>query len=180
MAPQAAADGEFAPNGSQQRILNALAWMQSIGVHEVSRSAVGLLARIKPTGGHFSNTIGPLSTHGLIGYSGDRVYLTDVGARLAQAPKAPLTLSEYHNAIRAVMKNGATRRILDAILSAGEQEQSLEQISQATGIDHAGGHFSNSIGPLGTLGLIERRSGVVTPTQLLFPPHLVSGSIAPR
>jgi len=41
-----------------------------------------------------------------------------------------------------------------------------------TGIDPAGGHFSNSIGPLGTLGLITRTGGVVFPTELLFPESL--------
>jgi hypothetical protein len=50
--------GGFTPNGSQQRVLNAIAWFNSIGVEAPNKSAVGFVARIKPTGGHFSNTVG--------------------------------------------------------------------------------------------------------------------------
>lgn len=38
--------------------------------------------------------------------------------------------------------------------------------------DHTGGYFSNIIGPLSSMGLIERRHGTVRTTSLLFPEAL--------
>lgn len=39
-------------------------------------------------------------------------------------------------------------------------------------LPNSGGYFSNLIGPLGGLGLIERDRGIVRPTEILFPPGL--------
>lgn len=156
----------------QQRILDAVAWWNAIGVDAPSRLQVGFVAGIKPTGGHFSNTIGPLVTRGLIENVGDGVKLTETGTELANLPPATPTLGEYHNLLRSIIKSGATRRILDVIIDSGYENLTVEAIGERTGINAGGGHFSNSIGPLSTLGLIERGDGVVTVTKLLFPEGL--------
>lgn len=62
--------------------------------------------------------------------------------------------------------------MLNAIIEANGAEISTEAIGEIVGIDSSGGHFSNMIGPLGTLGLIERRNGIVKPTEILFPSAL--------
>jgi hypothetical protein len=62
--------------------------------------------------------------------------------------------------------------VLDAIIAAAGKELTNEQVGEAVGIDHTGGYFSNTIGPLSTAGLIVRRSGMVTPTDVLFPDGL--------
>ncbi len=66
---------------------------------------------------------------------------------------------------------GKTIDILNAIIEAGG-EWSVEEIGEAIGIDCTGGYFSNCIGPLSTVGLITRRAGMVSPTDILFPPGL--------
>ena len=163
------ADGLSRP---QQRILDAVAWWNAIGVEAPSRLQVGFVAGIKPTGGHFSNTIGPLVTRGLIENVGDGVRLTEAGTDIANLPPSTPTLDEYHNLLRSIIKNGATRRILDVIIESGHEALTVEGIGEKTGINAGGGHFSNSIGPLSTLGLIDRRGGVVRVTKLLFPEDL--------
>jgi hypothetical protein len=176
--PNAADSGDFTPNGSQLRVLNAIAWFNSIGVEWPSKSAVGLVAKIKPTGGHFANTVGPLSTNGLIEYAttGDGIALTGSGVEFTTPPKEMPTLKVYHEAIRAVLqkKSGASARMFDAIAASGGVDLTTEALGSAVSIEHDGGHFSNSIGPLGTLGLIERKDGVVYPTELMFPTSLMS------
>jgi uncharacterized protein len=156
----------------QQRILDAVAWWNSIGVGQPSRAQVGFVAGIKPTGGHFSNTIGPLSSRGLIQYAGDGVQLTTDGRAAAGVPRKETTLVEYHRMIRKLIKTGASTRLLDAVIRAGGDDISVHDLGHVTGIDPTGGHFSNSIGPLSTLGLIQRNKGVITPTRLLFPEGL--------
>jgi G:T/U-mismatch repair DNA glycosylase len=168
-------NGEFIPNSSQRRILDALAWFESIGVQAADRNAVGLVAKIKPTGGHFGNTIGPLSTNDLITYPTEgTVSLTEHGRAMASVPDSPPTLEEYHRNIRMILakKNGTSARMFDVIVDYGG-DITVQQIGELARVDPEGGHFGNCIGPLGTLGLITRRDGIVRPTELLFPPALV-------
>lgn len=159
-------------SGPQQRILNAIAWWQAIGVDAPSRYQVGFVAGIKPTGGHFSNNIGPLSSRGLIVARGDGVTLTESGTDLATLPPATPTLAEYHDLLRSIIKKGPSQAILNVVINADGVGVDTAHIGEQTKINPAGGHFSNSIGPLSTLGLIERRSGTVLPTKLLFPEGL--------
>jgi len=162
-------------NGSQQRILDAVAWWNSVGVAAPTRAQVGFVARIKPLGGHFSNCIGPLATGGYLGSAvNGTVELTAAGRALAAAPNATPTLAAYHDGIRAVLKTGTQRKVLDAVIAhCRGGEISTETLGRLTGLDHAGDHFNNTVGPLSTLGLIERSRGHVRATSLLFPEALL-------
>jgi hypothetical protein len=170
-------NGELKISSTQQRILDAIAWLESIGNPNPTALQVGAIALIDATGGHFSNTVGPLSTHDLINREHGMLSLTEKGRRIAQIPDRIASLADYHNVLRERVRRarsagGATVRILDAILSRGGADISVEEIGQETGLDHTGGHFSNTIGPLGTLGLIRRERGIVHPTEVLFPSGL--------
>lgn len=172
-----ALDGNFTPNKTQQRILDALAWYESMGQPSPTLTKVGAVALIDPTGGHFSNTVGPLSTHGLVERAGGCMTLTDAGRAVAQPVEAAGTLAEYHDVLRARVRKmksagGKTIEMLDVIISHGGEALTTEEIGEAVSIDHTGGHFSNMIGPLSTAGLITRKGGVVTPTDVLFPEGL--------
>lgn len=70
--------------------------------------------------------------------------------------------------------NSTQQRILEAIGSWWVMgiKPTRAMVALLAGIDPNGGHFSNSIGPLSTLGLITRKNGIVTPTPLLFPEAL--------
>ena len=159
---------------TQQRILDAIAMMEYIGVAEPSTAAVGLIAGIDPTGGYFSNTVGPLSSDGLVDRGQGTIRLTDAGRKLSRQPEAPLTLTEYHDSLRKVLakKGNATVRMFDALVDNGNQEITGTELGARVSIDASGGYFSNTIGPLGTLGLIDRRQGRIVPTELMFPPSL--------
>lgn len=173
--PQAV--GDFTPTKSQQRVLDALAFFESIGIPEPSNLQVGAVALMDSTGGHFSNVVGPLSTAGLIIRDAGRMRFTDVGRALARIPDRVATLDEYHDVLRArVLKaRQASKRtvdILNVVIDHTGEPVSNEEIGREVGIDHTGGHFSNTIGPLSTLGLIRRSGGLVYPTEILFPEGL--------
>lgn len=161
-------------NRAQQRVLDALAFLAATGQTNPDSRAVGLLAGIDPTGGYFSNTVGPLSQAGVIVRFSGQMALTDLGRPLARPPNVGLSLAEYHRSLLEVVqkKSGASRRLLEKVIELGGQSVSSEDLGRMAGIDHSGGYFSNSIGPLSTLGLIERRGGMVTPTHVLFPEGL--------
>lgn len=164
-------------SSSQQRVLDAIAFYEQIGNSEPTNIQVGAVALMDATGGHFSNVVGPLSSGGLVVRAGGRMRLTEAGRTLANAPEYEPTLAAYHNVLRERvrrMKSGSNRTVdvLDAIIRGNGREVSNEEIGLALGIDHTGGHFSNVIGPLSTLGLIRRRDGKNTPTEILFPEGL--------
>lgn len=167
----------FTPNATQQRILDALAWYESIGIKEPSNIQVGAIALIDATGGHFSNVVGPLSTNGLIQRGSGSMRLTEAGRALAAVPESVATLADYHQVLRqrVLRARTASRRtvdMLDVIIGGRGAALSTEEIGITVGIDHTGGHFSNTIGPLSTLGFIVREHGIVRPTEVLFPPGL--------
>lgn len=167
----------FQPTRKQQEILDAIRWFESIGNKQPKNVQVGAVALIDATGGHFSNTVGPLSSNGLIERGDGRIWLTDAGRALANAPKRSTSLREYHDVLRDRIRKmksagGKTIDILNVIISFSGAEITTEQIGELAKIDHTGGHFSNMIGPLSTAGLITRSAGIVRPTEVLFPPGI--------
>jgi len=162
---------------AQQRIIDALAWYESLGNRNPTLTQIGAVALIDPTGGYFSNTVGPLVTGGLITRNNGTMALTEAGQAVANPLDDVGTLAEYHEVLkRRILKmksaNGKSIAILEAVIDAGGESLTVEQIGELVGIDHTGGYFSNSIGPLSTAGVIERGGGVVRPTVVLFPEGL--------
>lgn len=162
-------------NSTQQRILDALAWFESVGNNQPSTLQVGAVALIDSTGGYFSNMVGPLSANGLIDRGNGVMSLTDAGRKIAQVPDNISTLGDYHAMLcervrKLKSAGGKTVEILEVIIAQGpDGEITTEEIGQLVQVDHTGGYFSNMIGPLGGLGLIERDRGIVRPTEILFP-----------
>ena len=111
---------------------------------------------------------------GLVVRGQGTIALTYAGRALAQPLESGATLEEYHQVLRNRVRrmksaSGKTIDILNTIIEAGGESLTTEAIGQAIGVDHTGGYFSNCIGPLGTVGLVTRRAGEVTPTEVLFP-----------
>lgn len=166
----APADGQV--NGTQRKILESIAGWHMAGIIP-SRAMVALLAGIDPNGGHFSNSIGPLNSRGLISQTTAGVELTGKGSAIVKDVPVP-TRSQYHEQILAIVKkkSGTSARLLAYIMNRGNHWITADALGRSAGVDPSGGHFSNSVGPLSTLGLIERHSGRITPTSLLFPEGL--------
>ena len=142
--------------GPQQRVLDALHWLEGSGLSEsASRVQVAFLAGYKPGGGAFNNTLGSLRSAGLIAYpSSGGVALTGEGRARAREPDAPLTAEALR---RAVMErlNGPQRRVLEPLMDAWPEEMSVEDLAGAAGYVPGGGAFNNTRGSLRSLGLID-------------------------
>jgi len=167
----------FNLNKAQQRIVDSLAWLESIEIREPSNIQLGAVALIDTTGGYFSNLVGPLSTNGLVTRSRGCLCLTDAGRALAQPMEDVATLDDYHEMLRGRLRKlksaaGKSVEILNVMIAHAGEEMTTEQIGAEIGVDHTGGYFSNLIGPLSTLGLIKRDRGNVAPTSILFPDNL--------
>lgn len=155
--------------GPEQRILNAIGWLESIGVAEPEQTATAFLAGYTYGGGAFNNPKGRLRAQGLVEYlAGDRIRLTDAGRELAQVPETPLTTQELHQRVLNQLP-GPERRILEVILAEYPTPLANAECAERAGYSPDGGAYNNPRGRLRSLGLIEYQSGKVVARSILFP-----------
>lgn len=155
-------------SGPEQRILNAIAWLESLGIKEPEQTAVAFLAGYSYGGGGFNNPRSSLRTKGLVEYRGDKIALTDSGRSLAKVPSEPLTTVELHAKVMEVLP-GPEQKLLKPLLEIYPSDLSKDELAQQVGYAPGSGGFNNPCGRLRTLGLVEYPApGRVKAKQLLF------------
>jgi hypothetical protein len=163
--PTAAPSGDL--TGPEQRILDAIAWMESIGIETPQQVAVAFLAGYTTGGGAWNNPRGRLRTNGHVQYVGDGIRLTDSGRELARYPDGALTAEELQ---RRVMERlpGPERKILEVLIAAYPDGLSNDELAGRAGYASGGGAYNNPRGRLRGLGLIDYQGGQVRALPLLF------------
>ena len=162
-------ESEMPLNGPEQRIVDAIAWMESVGITTPEQTAVAFLAGYKVGGGAFNNPKGSLRVKGLIEYlSGNLITLTDAGKAMAHYPDTVLTSAELHRKVLERLP-GPESKLLTVLLQTYPTPISNEELAEHTGYTAGGGAFNNPKGRLKTLGLIEYPSqGMVVARSILF------------
>jgi uncharacterized protein len=165
------ADGEPL-SGPEQRILDALAWLESIGVSAPDLAATAFLAGYRTGGGAFNNPRGRLRSRGLVDYlSGGKMVLTDAGRQAANVPDAPLTADEMHRRVLNRLP-GPEQKILQVLIDVYPNDLGRDELAERSGYSEGGGAFNNPCGRLRTLGLIDYPSkGRAVALPLLFVGH---------
>lgn len=154
--------------GPEQRILNAIAWMESIGVTAPKQTAVAFLAGYTVGGGGFNNPRGALRVKGLLEYRGDTLVLTDAGRNRAETPDVPLSVDELHNRVLQQLP-GPEQKILINLIAAYPNALPDEELAIQSGYTPGGGGYNNPRGRLRTLGLADYpERGMVKAADLLF------------
>lgn len=165
--PDISSNGDLA--APEQRILNAIAWMESIGISEPMQTAVAFLAGYTYGGGAFNNPRGALRTKGLVQYHGERIALTDEGRTMARAPETPLTQEEMHAHVLEVLP-GPEQKLLKELLEIYPKDISKDELAERVHYAPGSGAFNNPCGRLRTLGLVEYPTGGrVIAKEFLFP-----------
>lgn len=155
--------------GPEQRILDAIAWMRSVGIDEPEMTAVAFLAGYTIGGGGFNNPKGSLRSKGLIEYLGGNLALTEAGLMLANTPAESLTTEELHARVLAKLPN-PEQRLLKPLLNEYPRDLSNEELAEQAGYTAGSGGFNNPKGRLRTLGLVHYpSSGRVKAADVLFP-----------
>jgi hypothetical protein len=154
----------------EQRILDAIAWLGSLGIEEPEQPAVAFLAGYRFGGGAFNNPRGSLRVKGLVEYIGsNKIKFTQDGSSFANHPETALTNSELHEKVMARLP-GPEQKLLKPLIEAYPESMSNEELSEASGYANGSGGYNNPRGRLRTLGLIEYHGGgYVKAKQLLFP-----------
>lgn len=171
-APIATVPREVAPGaltGPEQRILNACAWLESVGQATPKQVAVAFLAGYTYGGGAFNNPRGALRTKGFIEYvPGDMMRLTDSGRAAAVHPETALTAEAIQTQALAILP-GPEQKILRACLAAYPEALANDECARQAGYEPGGGAFNNPRGRLRSLGLVEYpQPGFVRAASVLF------------
>lgn len=160
-------------SGPQQRILDALAELEAVGLTDVDRSNVAVYADASPRSSAFGNNLGSLRTAQLIEYpSGGRVCLTDAGRDLANAAVLPRTLDELHMEWKRHLSRPQVA-ILGELLATYPDPIPRDDLANFAGASATSSAYGNNLGHLRSLGLISYpQRGMVAATDLLFPEGL--------
>ncbi len=155
-APRAAASMLPADGitGPQQRILNALGWLESIGLQQADKTQLAFLADASPSSSSYGNNLGSLRTAGLIHYpSGGKAALTNSGRKISRVD-GPASTADLHASIRAKV-SGPQWAILEALISAYPEPLDREVVADLTSASAKSSSFGNNLGFLRTMGLID-------------------------
>jgi hypothetical protein len=151
-----------------QRILDAIAWLESIGIEAPQQAAVAFLAGYTYGGGAFNNPRGKLNTSGLVTYlPGERIRLTETGRDLASFPDVPLTARALQEHVMSVLP-GPHQKILRVLLDKYPTPITKDECAALAGYA-PGGAFNNPLGRLRSMGLVSySQPGYVVAEALLF------------
>jgi hypothetical protein len=174
-SPEPAEGGSGDLNGPQQRVLDALAWLDAVGFPRPSKIQVGFIAgyRVgKKVGGTFGNILGQLRASGLIDYpTPGQVELISQGRDLATVPDIEQTPEGLQRAIMDRL-DGPEQRVLSVLISGYPNPQTKQGVGAAAGYavgEKIGGTYGNILGRLRSLGLIDYPSpGQVVALPVLF------------
>lgn len=168
VAPQSNGSGSL--TGPEQRIVNAIAWLEDIGVEAPEQPAVAFLAGYSYGGGAWNNPRGRLNVRGLVEYApGSRIRLTEAGRQVAVATDVPSTNEALQESVLARLP-GPEQRLLKPLLKSYPKAMHNQTLADAAGYTAGAGAFNNPRGRLKTLGLIEYpQPGMVKARDLLFP-----------
>ena len=149
-------------SSAQQSILNAAAFLESVGIEAPSAVQLAVFAGQSATGGYWRANIGRCRTLGLI--EGTR--LTAEGRARAQ-PAEITTPEELHAHIGTNLLNGPQRKILDVLIAAYPEALSAEEVGIRAELKPNGGYWRANVGRLRSLGLITKK-GPMAALPLLF------------
>lgn len=170
--PAANGDGSGV-SAPQQRILDALASLESLGLRDLDKSNVAVFADASPRSSAYQNNVSRLRTLGLVDYPQQgRVSLTDQGRQQAQSNGTVLTLEGLHNAWFAKLPAPKVR-ILKEVIGLYPNPIGKAPLADLSGMSPLSSAYQNNVSNLRSLGLIDYpQQGYVVATELLFPPSL--------
>lgn len=174
LSPTPSASGEV--SGVGQKILNALAQFEAMGVNRVPKVQVAFMSGYSHLASKgFANAMGSLRSSGYISYpDSDSMAFTDAGRELAGPVDIPLDTADMQDRIRELL-GGVHRNIVDQLIPLYPDSIDKTELAAACGYGHvASKGFANAIGRLRTLGFVDYpETGKVVATDLLFPAGLV-------
>lgn len=142
-----------------QRIVNALAWLESLGTDQVDRKRLAFLAGASPKSSTFTNSLGWLRSGGFIDYP-DRgsLCLLDPGRVAVTDSTGPTSDTELQNKIFDKLEP-RHKRILQPLIQIYPVAITRAELAENAGASMSSSTFTNSLGFLRGIGLLDYPSG---------------------
>ncbi len=153
---------------SQQRILDALFTLESMGITAPTKTQLALWADVSPTSSGYFNNLGTLRSGGFISYPGPNlVQLESQGRAVATRAEDP-TVEEMQEMV--CMKVGTSKAaILRALIRIYPKHIRRNDLADAVGVSPTSSGYFNNLGALRSLGLVDYPSpGEVVALPVLF------------
>lgn len=159
--------GDLPP--ARQRILNALAWLDAIGITPADKTQLALFVGVSPTSGGYFNNLAALRSAGLIDYpQAGTVGLTVAGHAQASAGDVPQTTGDLHAAVERQLPP-AKWKIVEQLIAKYPDAIDKGSLAELIGVSPTSGGYFNNLGSLRSLGLIDYPSpGHVVACPVLF------------
>lgn len=164
-------DGITAP---MQRVLDAIAWWESLGIGMPHRAGVAFIAGYTPTSGTWRTLLSSCISVGLIAYETNScLSLTAVGDRHANAPQRVGGTADLHDRILGKLTTPQAKvfRVL-AIGKASPAEMARTHVAEMAGYEVTSGTFRTLLSSLSSIGLIKYpKKTTVAASELAFVPE---------
>jgi hypothetical protein len=158
-------------SGPQQRMLDALAWLEAVGVRGARWSVLGFLSRQSPKSSGFEKNVSTLRSGELIQGNGKNqdFTLTRTGRAAANAPDAPATSEELHRAIFAKIST-PQERMLRALIESYPRNLTWDELAERGEQSPNSSGFEKNVSTLKSYGLIggSRGTGYVALEHLFL------------
>lgn len=148
--------GDTSPlTAPQQRIIDSIAWLESIGLRYPKRTIIAFLAEQSPRSSGYTNNLGALRSAGYLIYpNSESLDLTDAGRQLANEQQSPITSEELQRAVLDRLPNPQAR-ILSVLIANYPVAVNRVELAQQAGQSPTSSGFTNNLGALRSLGVIE-------------------------
>lgn len=146
-----------------QRVLNAAAYLRSIGVEDPTGRRIAGIAGTSPKLSTWRGYLSELRAAGyLVGFA-----LTDTGAQVALIDHVPTSTAELHAFALSKISEGA-RKALAALLEQFPGDLDRADVADAAGVDPGISTFRGYVAELNRLGFIESRGRRMRAADFLF------------
>lgn len=168
--PADKSNGHHQASGPQQRILDALYWLESVRIPQARKVQLALLADASPKSSAYTNNLGTLRTAGFITYPGPGlVALTARGRSQAREDlDVPTTSEGLHRQLFSRL-SGPQVRILQQLIKLYPESIEKAELAEKAEASATSSAFTNNLGALRSLGLIDYPApGQVAALPVLF------------
>lgn len=154
----------------QQNILDAMAFLEALGLEQLHKVQVAAVAGVSPNSGSYANNLGRLRTMGMIDYpQPGALEFTPAGRMTANPVRSIPSLNDLHEAWIGIV-TAPQARILQEVITAYPDSLSKVSLADAISVSPSSGSYANNLGRLRTLGIIDYpRQGYVRAQDILFP-----------
>lgn len=134
-----------------------------------TRPQIGALTHFAHRGGTFTTYLGELKRRGLVLEHNGVLSASETAVELlGRSVRAPATHEEMMARWRQSLRSG-NYRMLEAVVEAGAQGLSRDELAGRLDMTASGGTFGTYLSVLRRNGLVDERSGLVVATEVLWP-----------